>query len=176
MQVVWSIFALTAAFGFLASLVAHVAGYLEISEPFGFDPWPLHTVIFIVWVPAVVVARRLSKDFPHKDKWKAVVRGCPKWMRVGMYVLLIYAIASFAYFFLVTGVGPRGDTDPHVVRGFSGHWLAFYYFAFAILYSAAQVESDDPARRCGNGHLLGPADRCCPKCGESVDSLLDSTS
>jgi hypothetical protein len=176
MRVLWSIFALISGLGFLASLVAHIAGYLGISEPFGFDPWPLHVGIFIVWLPAVIVAQRLSKDFPQKDMWKAALRGCPKWMRLGLYGLFAYAFASFAYFFLATMQGAGGDEDPEVVRGFSGHWLVFYYAAFAILYSAIQVAGDDPTRRCSNGHLVKPADQFCPQCGDRVGSSLEGAS
>ena len=41
---------------------------------------------------------------------------------------------------------PKGDSGanpPAIVwRGFSGHWMAFYSAALAILYSAAVVPED----------------------------------
>jgi hypothetical protein len=163
-------FMLLALLGFIASLIAHLFGYAGVEKPFGINPWPLHIGIFVVWLPAVIVAQRLSKEFPQKDLWKATLRGCPPWMRISLYVLFAYAFLSF-FVFVVLGA-PSGK-ESSAVRGFSGHWLIFYYAAFAILYSAIQVSEKDTIRRCKNGHPLKESDKYCSQCGLNVGSLIE---
>lgn len=173
MRLILSLFAFLASLGFGASLVTHVAGFLGISRPFGFDPWPLHGGIFVVWFPAVFVAIRLTRDFPQKDYWKAALRGCPQWMRHGLYVVGAYAVISFVVFFATTAQLSGAEEEHQVLRGFSGHWLIFYFAAFAILYSAINVGESDPQRRCSNGHPVEPSNTYCSKCGEDVGAVLD---
>lgn len=156
--------------GFVASLVAHVAGYMGIERPFGFNPWPLHVGLFIVWGPVVMVAQRLSKEFPQKDMWKATLRGCPPWMSNVLYILFGYAFLSFFVFVLLE---PKSGNEASTIRGFSGHWLIFYYAAFAILYSAIKVSNHETVRRCRNGHVLKANDKYCSQCGTHVGSVLE---
>ena len=156
--------------GFIASLGAHLAGYMGIEKPFGFNPWPLHLGIFVVWIPAIFVMQRLSREFPRKDMWKATLRGCPREMRTALYVISGYAFLSFfAFIFLEAGSGEQAKT----LRGFSGHWLVFYYAAFAILYSSIHVAKKDDVRRCINGHLLQANEKYCSQCGLYVGSLIE---
>lgn len=160
-----NVFSLLALLGFIASLVAHLAGYAGIDRPFGMNPWPLHVGIFIVWFPAVLASMQLSKGFPQKDMWKAALRGCPKWMRYAFYGLFGYAFLSF--FALSVSAG-NGENEASTVRGFSGHWLIFYFAAFAILRSFVSVSQRDTIRRCKNMHVVEPAHVHCPECGEYV--------
>jgi hypothetical protein len=46
--------------GFLASLIVHVLALIGLPSPFGPATWLLHVGIFIVWLPSVLVAQRLS--------------------------------------------------------------------------------------------------------------------
>ena len=156
--------------GFFASFAAHIAGFMGIEKPFGFSPWPLHIVIFIVWLPAVLVAQRLSKDFPQKDMWKATLRGCPPWMRKILYILFGYAFLSFFAFIVLDA---NSGKEASIVRGFSGHWLIFYFAAYAMLYSAIHVDKKDDIRRCANGHPLKANDKYCSQCGLHVGSLIE---
>lgn len=160
-----NVFSLLALLGFIASLAAHIAGYAGIERPFGINPWPLHVGIFVVWFPAVLASMKLSKDFPQKDMWKAALRGCPKWMRYALYGLFGYAFLSFFAFFVSAG---DGENEASTVRGFSGHWLIFYFAAFAILRSYVSVSQSDTIRRCKKLHVVEPAHGHCPECGEYV--------
>jgi hypothetical protein len=156
--------------GFIASLIAHIAGYMGIEKPLGFNPWPLHMGIFIVWLPAVLMAQRLSKDFPQKDMWKATLRGCPPWMRKALYILFGYVFLSF---FLFIALDSTSGNEANTIRGFSGHWLIFYFAAYAILYSAIQVSENENDRRCKSGHLLEPNDKYCRQCGEYAGPIIE---
>lgn len=162
-------FSLIALFGFIVSLIAHLAGYAGIGHPLGLDPWPLHVGIFIVWLPAVLAAQKLSKDFPKKEQLKAILRGCPKWMRYMLFGLFYYAFLSFFAFFF-TGISfiftGNHQSVASTVRGLSGHWLIFYFAAFAILQSYSRVSADDTVGHCKNQHVVESSNEYRPKCGE----------
>ena len=131
-------FIVLSAIGFLLSIVAHIASLLGVTLPGGKLVWALHIGIFVVWFPAVLVGYRLNGGRPHRDWWKNVLSGWPKWVRYVGNGLFVYGIINFILFILTTGSGPQpeGDAPPSIIRGFSGHWMIFYGAAFAILMSA----------------------------------------
>jgi hypothetical protein len=166
-----AIFRLLALTGFLFSLMVHVGALLGHDIPFEDGTWMLHVGIFVVWVPAVLAGRQLSRDFRQKDFWKAVLRGCPAWLRRLAQALFAYAILNFLLFTLsMFGGGGAEPASPahHFLRLASGHWMAFYLMSYAILTSAVRVREMDRARRCSNGHPVPAADRFCGQCGEEV--------
>lgn len=173
MTVIYYPFMYLALAGFLASFIAHVLAYVGVSHPFGYSPWPLHAGIFIVWLPAILVAIKISREFPQKDMWKATLRGCPIWMKRALYAIFGYALLSFFISIILTMENASDGNDASVVRGFSGHWMVFYYAAFAILHSAIKISNEDPIRRCKDGHAVKPTDRYCPECGGYVGSILE---
>jgi hypothetical protein len=142
-------------------------------SPFGEISWALHIGIFVVWLPAVLVTNRLAKDFKQKDLWKAALRACPKWMKNLSYFFFGYAILNFIIFFISDvaaggSKGTGGHTPSNIFRMFSGHWMAFYSMAMAILYSAIHVEEHDETRRCPNGHHVSPSAAFCEECGSKI--------
>jgi len=110
--------------------------------------------IFIVWLPAVLVAQRLVGNVSRKDLWKVVLKDSPDWMRYMVYGFSGYAVVNFLFFMTKVPSGRSGSPPAVVWRGFSGHWMAFYSAALAILYSAARTE--DTSLRCTNGHVASP--------------------
>ena len=87
------------------------------------------------------------------------------------YGFFIYAIINFITFMIAAPAGqqaPNAPAPPVVFRGFSGHWMAFYSAATAILYSAVVVAGRDPARRCPNGHPVSPSADFCENCGAKI--------
>jgi len=160
------ILSLVALVGFAASLITHLAGYADIERPFGINPWPLHVGLFIVCFPAVLAAQKLSKDFSQSEFWTASLRGCPDWMHYSLLVLFGYAFLSF-FVFLISG-GSSPDNEASTIRGFSGHWLLFYFGAFAVLHSYSKLPELDPVRRCKNNHAVEPQNVYCTQCGDKV--------
>jgi hypothetical protein len=127
--------------------------------------WILHMGIFVVWIPAVFVAKARVGNVNRKDFWKVVLQGSPDWIRYMVYGFLGYAVLNFALFMLKAPTGSTGMIPPaEVWRGFSGHWMAFYSAALAILYAAAR--SGDDVRRCLNGHPVPPTANFCAQCGQ----------
>ena len=172
MALVLTPFLILSVIGLELSLVSHTFALLGLPQPLGATAWGLHVGIFVVWVPAVIVSSRLVGDFKRKDFWKAALRGCPDWMRWLTFAFFGYAFINFLLFIAVApprGAGGGGpNAPPQVFRGFSGHWMAFYSAAAAILYSAIVVSRSDPARRCPNGHPVSSSAAYCEECEEAV--------
>ncbi|MFN7140461.1 MAG: zinc ribbon domain-containing protein [Limisphaerales bacterium] len=161
-------FMLLAAFGLVLSILAHIAALMGVLIPGGKLVWALHIGIFVVWLPAVLVAGQVTRYANREDFWKLALAGCPGWMHRAFYVLFGYAILNFIVFLLVVGTQEEkttGDAPPSVVRGFSGHWMVFYGGAFFLLYSRINAPHLYQKRKCPRGHPVSPTDRFCPKCG-----------
>jgi hypothetical protein len=119
-----------AALGLALSIGSHAAALQGKSGPLGKYTWTLHLGALAICVPAAIVAR--------KAKWKGLLAGCPVWMRYVLYAFLAYAIVNFAIFMFTPRAGGAGLMPPPVVRGFSGHWMAIYAAALAVLYSGVR--------------------------------------
>lgn len=161
--------ALSAA-GLILSVIVHIAALSGNQVPYGNFVWGLHGGIFIVWLPAILVSFSSTKDFKQKDFWKAALRGCPPWMKYMTYFFLGYAFVNFAIFIFSTtgmakGTSPSTATE---LRGFSGHWMAFYSAAMAMLYSATQSDLFDKQKKCRNGHAVSALAKFCDECGAQI--------
>jgi hypothetical protein len=95
-----------------------------------------------VWLPAVFVAEELAGNLNRKDFWKVVLKNSPVWMRSVVYGFFGYALINFLLFIAKAPAGNSGANPPAALwKGFSGHWMAFYSAALAILYSAARHQA-----------------------------------
>jgi hypothetical protein len=126
----------------------------------------------VVWIPTILIAQRLTKAAKQSEFWKAAFRGCPTWMRIGVYVLGGYAVLNFILFIATARQYPKNEV-PDVVnyRGFSGHWMLFYYVASATLYSAIRLGGVSQPR-CRNGHEVSPFANYCDVCGGETRSSV----
>jgi len=156
-----------AACGFVLSVATHVMALAGETIPGGGLVWVLHIGIFVVWIPTVLVGKRITSGANNKDFWKVALAGCPAWMRHALSIVFVYGIVNFVIFMVSTGAHakPTGTAPPAVVRGFSGHWMIFYGAAFATLYSAIHMPHPSRDRRCPRGHSVAPTARSCPECG-----------
>lgn len=162
-------FAALAWIGLALSVWSHLAALAGAQGPLGNFEFLLHIGIFVVWLPTVLVAARIGSEFKQKDLWKAVLRGCPPWMRYMAYGFFGYALINFVDFMAtVPAKSGSGPMPPMVVRGFSGHWVAFYSMAAAVLYSATHVADRHLGRRCVNGQQVGALAQYCQQCGVPV--------
>jgi hypothetical protein len=162
-------FSVVAALGLILSIFAHLAAVLGVQGPLGNYVFVLHVGIFVVWIPTVLVFRHLTAGSSRLDVWKVALRGCPEWMKYTVWGFFGYALLNFLVF--IANAPPKGSgaVTPTVVRGFSGHWMAFYSAAAAVLFSAANMtEAEWQGRKCVNGHSLGPTAQFCEQCGPPV--------
>lgn len=136
-----------AAFGFIASAAVHVASIAGFTPPGGQAVLLLHVGVFVVWLPAVLVAYRGAgrEGGPYRYTgwargqyfWTSTITACPRWMRIAAAALLAYGVLNFIHFMTTVGGRSPGHCapSPEVVRGFSGHWMLFYAAAFMVFYA-----------------------------------------
>jgi hypothetical protein len=131
------VFLSLAAAGFVASLAVHLLAFAGFALPGARLVWALHLGIFAVWLPAVLVANRLTRENGGRFSWKLVLSGCPLWMVRALYILFAYTALNFVLLLIAVNSHPTPGGSPMttVVRGYSGHCMMFYGAAFAILYS-----------------------------------------
>jgi hypothetical protein len=146
MRIVFTAFMVLAALGLLAATVVHVSGLLGLASPLGRATWTLHLGVLVVLAAAGGASSRVTRSEEERPPWRAALRACPAWMRVTAYLLLGYGLLNFvAFAFFGREPGrPVGLTaTPSIFRDFSGAWMACYFLAAAMLYSATHVKDDD---------------------------------
>ena len=139
--------------GFILSLVVHISALLGVVLSSNIAPvWLLHVGIFVVFIPFVFSSRAVLGSRPSLAKVRALF---PAWVVALGVVVFAYAAVNFLLFVLHTEGGSPSIRDgkyilqshghlireissaeyaafkANEVRGFSGHWLAFYYAPFA---------------------------------------------
>jgi hypothetical protein len=164
-------FIVLSAIGLVASSLVHISALCGIDLAMGHS-FILHFGIFIVWIPTVLVATQTTLNCKRRDFWKAALRGCPEWMKKITYGFSIYAFFNFAIFlYLLSGKPPEDVANSVELRGFSGHWMAFYSAALAVLYSAINIKDLDANKKCLNGHTVSPLARHCEQCGAPIEGM-----
>ena len=134
-------FTLFSASGFIVSLVVHILGLLNKAPFFGWFAIPLHFGIFVALLGALVAFFRLRQS-EGKGFWKRALRASPVWMRWVLVLFFVYALANFFIFWnkLFNLNGKSSDEVMAIVlRGFSEHWLFFYFGIFFVFYAAMQA-------------------------------------
>lgn len=145
--------AIFALLGFVLSLVVHIAALSGIDVA-GKIPlvWSLHVGIFVAFIPFVLLSRKELGPKPTFTQLKGIF---PSWVGAICAVICAYALVNFLLFMLATHGGSPSIRDgkfilqdhgrlireitsgeyasfkANEVRGFSGHWLAFYFVPFA---------------------------------------------
>lgn len=135
------LFALFSASGFVLGLVVHILGLFNKTPFFGWFALLLHFGIFVGLLGVVVTYFRLRQS-EGKGFWRRALRASPVWMRWMFLLFFMYAVANFFMFWnkLVNLNGKSSDEVMAIVlRGFSGHWLVFYFGMFIVSYAAMQA-------------------------------------
>ncbi len=159
--------------GFILVFFLHVAALAGWTEPFKHVGQFIVPGIFVIWLPTIVVMNRQTREFKQKDIWKAALRGCPVWMRAGLWILSGY---GFVAALILPAVDGGMDSASNSARATSGIALAFYSIAACVLYSATRADRLDATRRCANGHPVAPLARYCEQCGAPVVTRSTATS
>lgn len=160
--------------GFAISFVVHISALM------GFDLaatipaiWALHAGVFVFFAPFVFLCRKELGD--KRNLW-FLRKGVPNWLAVLGGTIFVYAGMNFLLFMLHTEGGTPAIQDGKYVllnhgklirqltpteftsfktnelRGFSGHWLFFYFFpaAYFLFWKSPKAE---PVRA-GTGAVL----------------------
>ena len=116
--------------------------------------------IFVVWVPAVLIAQRINNGKRTQFSWKEVLAGCPQWMIYAAYGLVAYAFINF-----FASIATRETGSQQGFRAISGHWMLFYGMALCIFFSSWKRPSLLRPRYCQGGHEVAHNDQFCSLCG-----------
>lgn len=157
-----------AACGFLLSAVLHwsaLTGLAPTWLPLLGEDFRNSLVmgIFVVWFPAAFLAQRMHPTGRGTFSWRALLAGCPPWMRYAAGGLFAYAFVNFFLSVQRVAEGPLS-----ALRPITGHAMLFYGVAFCIFYSAWQRPRMLEQLQCPLGHRLRHNDRFCPECGASA--------
>jgi hypothetical protein len=142
-----------AAIGWALSVAVSVVGMTGMQVP-AVVTYGVFIGMFPLWLIAVLLMTRLTKNVPNGDLWKAAFRGCPKWLRYAIW-------ASWGYTFLMFLLTATGNDSAHA--GFVG---VFYASALGIFVTAASTTAEPT--ECANGHPIGPFDKFCRECGAEI--------
>jgi len=145
------------ALGVVVSTSLFVLSLVGAYHAFKGGPPLIFLGIFVVWVPTVILMNRLTRDFKQKDVWKAALRGCPSWMRIGLWVFTGVVVAIT--FLPVIWKGQPGED------GFTVFPAIFYAASFCTMYSLIHVDEVDANSCCLNGHPMSPLAKFCEECG-----------
>lgn len=162
--------AFVALLGFVLSLVVHIVALLgrDVSAQVPLV-WSLHVGIFIVFIPFVLSSRKVVGPKPSFAELRELF---PGWVVTLGAVIFAYAILNFLFFALATQGGSPSIRDgkyaleehgrlirtlsasdyasfkANDIRGFSGHWLVFYFVPFAYFMfckkSNSSLKTDAP--------------------------------
>lgn len=147
-----------AAVGIVASFLLYIGSYAAGPELGKVAIRFLFPGIFVVWLPTVLLMNRLTRDFKQRDLWKAALRGCPAWMRTGLWVVIGFVILIAFVLPLLRGNNPGPDS-------FLIFPAIFYSVSFCVMYSLLHVDKFDAERQCLNGHRISPLAKFCEECG-----------
>ena len=158
-----------AAAGLVVALAYHIAALigLRLGEDRLF--WATSVGVFVVFVPPMVLMQFDASRVPLRpqDWWNFALRGCPNWNTASR--------GTPGQLSMVSPVGrARRPTNPATageLRGITGHLMAFYSAAYAMLYS--RIAAGPPrTRRCPHGHEVSALAKYCEECGRGVPDRL----
>lgn len=156
-------FAILALIGFVLSAFVHVAALagVDVSEKIPLV-WMLHAGVFIVFIPFVFSSRKVLGAKPSLSDMRTLV---PGWIALAGIAVFGYAMVNFLIFIASTDGGSPSiregryvlQSHGHLIReitrseyvalranelrGFSGHWLVFYFVPFAYFMFAKKPDT-----------------------------------
>ena len=129
-HMIYLVLAWIAALGFIASVVCHVMGWLQVEPAWGKSVFVLHIGILVLWIPLVILANR-TMPAGSRSNMAHLFAELPAWAGRAVAIFGFYVALNFVYFMYRTSQFPKGKVPFYLtLRGFSGHWMLFYGVAF----------------------------------------------
>jgi hypothetical protein len=117
--------------GFIASVVSHIFGLLGYPSPFGNWAWVLHVGIFPLFIPLVLFANKTVPKNADQGNFTHLMKEVPSSIRIIFIGLFLYTMLNFGLFIHQMSKYPRNQVPDWLTqRGFSGHWMVFYFSIF----------------------------------------------
>ena len=131
MRVTQRTFRAIAATAFVLSLIVHVLASAGIALPWGKAPFLLHLVIFLVWIPTIIVLVGEKRGRIGWEQVLEVLRPAPRWFRFTTWFVISYSVLNFALLWS----GAVGDSKDELVglRAISCVWMVAYWLALVFL-------------------------------------------
>jgi hypothetical protein len=132
--------------GLVLSTVIHFCSLFHIYEPSRGLMILINIGIMVVFYPAYIISKKTRNELNVKDFNKAIFDACPGWLSIMTGLLIMYALGGLTFFILKRYFASSAVTNGQEIisngfRGFSGHWMALYSLAFALLYSCRCLKS-----------------------------------
>jgi hypothetical protein len=94
----------------------------------------LFAMVFFLWFLTIGLVQKLAPDLRKRLLWKGVLRGCPRWMRVGLRAFLLFVWSASVALMLLSRPAARTPAGFFLVlSGFSS-------LAFCVAYSFLHTE------------------------------------
>ena len=160
-----------AAVGLLVSIYVHVSAWIGVAmTPLAAWMLALHLTAILLAFPMIVAGHLIAGDpmdvaYLSSSDVHLVLQACSPAMRGVIYGFAGYAMVNFAFFAWQIASGAHVD-DAATLRGFSGHWMAFFAAEMAIMWT--YVTRATTVARCPNGHPVSPNANFCEICGQPV--------
>ena len=123
--------------GLLSCVAVHWAWLLKIYSPSMTAVQALSWGLFVVWLPAVLMARRLSRGSVDRNHWRVVFNKVPPWMKKITIASIVYSLANFFIVLWLEKFHPGADDNALTLGAIPGHLIAFYSISWAVLYAAS---------------------------------------
>jgi len=133
---------IVAVIGLVVSAVAHFCSLFHIYNPSRELIILINAGIIITIWPAIIIAKETRDASAMVDPKELLFRVCPRWLSAMTGFLLIYAFAGLIYF-VFKRYSANSSLADNSFRGFSGHWMALYSLALAILYSCERLKNNN---------------------------------
>jgi len=126
-----------ATIGLMLSLTVHLITFFEYNLTISNVQF-IHIGIIIIWLLTIIsIVKSLDKKSSKEEYWQKFKKDFPKWIIYIGILVVLYTIFNFLYTHFILSEGVLQDyqrQESYFLRGFSGHWLFFYYIAWAILF------------------------------------------
>ncbi len=120
--------------GFWQSTLLHINLVLSPAKPLP-DYEFLFTGVFVIWIPAVFIARKIAGD--SEDIWKPILQHCPIWMKFIFWGIFVYGFIN-CLFCLFMNFSTETGTEVWRywrLRGMAGVMMMFCSSAAITYYS-----------------------------------------
>jgi hypothetical protein len=130
---------IVAVVGLMISAVVHFCSLFHIYNPSRELMILINAGIIVTIWPAILIAKKMRDAIDMADPKELLFKTCPRWLTAMTGFLLMYAFVGLIYFMFKrysynSGIAANG------FRGFTGHWMALYSLALAILYSCERLK------------------------------------
>jgi len=160
---------LAASLGGLASLYVAVGAWLGRYPKMANHPevFLLFLGVFVVWFPAVVMLRRVTRGAMSRNRMKLALSHASPLIRGLVHASWIYCGLVWAVT-MILHVVKKSPTLTNEGVYFTAFLLVFYATAMGVSASVLAMTPEQLDPHCANGHAVGVEARFCESCGASV--------